>query len=79
MSQSDVEQLIMPAFERWMTEQIKQLSVDTLSSEVLTCTACPEVLGDYIVEYKSASLRMPAEKTYAFLRYVKEGHLKDSA
>ena len=76
MSQSSVEQSIMPAFEQWMTEQIKQLSVDTLSSGVLTCTSCPKVLGDYIVEYKDTSLRLSTERTYAFLQYVKEGHLK---
>lgn len=77
MSQSNIEQAIMPAFEQWMTEQIKQLSVDALSADVLTCTACPEVFGDYIVEYKNASMRMPTEKTYAFLQYVKAGNLKD--
>lgn len=77
MSPSNVEQSIMPALEQWMTEQINQLSVDTLSSGVLTCTACPKVLGDYIVEYKGESMRLSVEKTYAFLQYVKAGHLKE--
>lgn len=76
MSPSKVEQSIMPALEQWMAEQVNQLSVDTLSEGVLTCTACPKVLGDYIVEYKGESMRLSAEKTYAFLQYAKAGHLK---
>ena len=77
MSLSEVEQSIMPAFEKWLTEQINQLSVDTLSAGVLTCTACPKVMGDYIVEYKGASMRLSTEKTYAFLQYAKAGELTD--
>ncbi|MDJ0707354.1 MAG: hypothetical protein QNJ46_29120 [Leptolyngbyaceae cyanobacterium MO_188.B28] len=73
---STIDQSVMPAFEKWMAEQINQLSVDTLSLGVLTCTACPKVLGDYIIEYKGASMRLSTEKTYAFLQYAKAGELK---
>lgn len=57
-------------FDRWLEQQILKLSVDALSRNVLTCTACPQVIGDYIIEYRGESLRLPAPKAYAFLRYV---------
>ena len=78
MNRANVEQSILPAFETWMTEQINQLSVDTLSAGALTCTACPKVMGDYIVEYKGASMRLSTEKTYAFLQYVKAAEMTDA-
>ena len=59
-------------FATWLDQQILTLSVDALSRSVLTCTACPKVLGDYIIEYQGESLRFPAPKAYAFLRYVLE-------
>ncbi|MDB9527295.1 hypothetical protein PN498_14945 [Oscillatoria sp. CS-180] len=57
-------------FDSWLEQQIKDLSVDALSREAMTCTACPQVIGDYIIEYQGESLRFPAPKAYAFLRYV---------
>ncbi|MEB3280592.1 MAG: hypothetical protein VKK42_16895 [Lyngbya sp.] len=59
-------------FDSWLEQQILTLSVDALSQKVLTCTACPKVMGDYILEYQGESMRFPAAKTYAFLRYVLE-------
>ncbi|NJL46085.1 MAG: hypothetical protein HC922_11030 [Leptolyngbyaceae cyanobacterium SM2_3_12] len=57
--------------EPWLREQILQLSVDTLSAGLLTCTACEEVFGDYILEYNGEKFRLPASKTYAFLQFIK--------
>ncbi|MGF1497035.1 MAG: hypothetical protein ACFB8W_09470 [Elainellaceae cyanobacterium] len=59
-------------FDAWIDQQILNLSVDALSRNVLTCTACPKVMGDYIIEYQGESMRFPAAKAYAFLRYVLE-------
>lgn len=57
-------------FQDWLTQQILTLSVDALSEEALTCTACPKVMGDYIIEYQGEKLRLPAAEAYAFLRYI---------
>ncbi len=70
MDTTDQSSIDFQAFETWLTEQILPLSVDALSKKVLTCTACQEVMGEYIIEYQGEKLRCPAAKTYAFLRYV---------
>lgn len=57
-------------FDQWLHEQILQLSVDRLGSGVLTCTACEEVFGEYIIEYSGEKFRLPAGQTYAFLQFV---------
>jgi hypothetical protein len=72
MNQPPATSSLLSHFEEWLTQQILTLSVDALSQKVLTCTACPQVLGDYIIEYQGESLRLPAGKAYAFLRYVLE-------
>ena len=59
-------------FEAWLEQRIATLSVDALNRNVLTCTACGEVTGDYIIEYRGESLRYQAPKAYAFLKYVLE-------
>ncbi|MEB3358436.1 MAG: hypothetical protein VKK04_17045 [Synechococcales bacterium] len=64
--------LAVQQLDSWIEQQILTLSVDALSRNVLTCTACPKVLGDYIIEYQGESMRFPAAKAYAFLRYVLE-------
>ncbi|MBD2102478.1 hypothetical protein [Leptolyngbya sp. FACHB-261] len=74
MSQSDINAAIPAAFKHWLSQQILKLSVETLSSEVLTCTACSaSTSGEYIVEYGGESFRYSPEKTYAFLKFVAEG------
>ncbi|XGV94743.1 MAG: hypothetical protein ACAF41_18595 [Leptolyngbya sp. BL-A-14] len=60
------------AFEDWLKAQIQQLSVDTLKSEALTCTACGEVLGTYIIDYKGQRFRYSIEQAYAFLKFISE-------
>ena len=64
-------------FDNWLEQQIATLSVDALSQKVFTCTACPAVVGDYIIEYQGESLRFPAPKAYAFLRYILENASKN--
>ncbi|OLP17305.1 hypothetical protein BST81_15965 [Leptolyngbya sp. 'hensonii'] len=60
------------AFEVWLKEQIQQLSVDTLKSRAVTCTACGEVVGTYIVEYQGHRSRYSPAETYALLKFIAE-------
>jgi hypothetical protein len=59
-------------FEAWIKTEILKLSVDTLKEQAVTCTACGEVLGTYIIDYKGERLRFSAEGTYAFLKFLLE-------
>ena len=63
---------ITEAFQDWLKAQILQLSVDTLKSNAVTCTACGEVLGTYIIDYNDNRFRLPLEQTYAFLKFIQE-------
>lgn len=58
-------------FDEWLKAQILQLSVDTLSKAV-TCTACGEVLGTYIIDYQGERFRCTPEEAYAFLKFIAE-------
>ena len=62
----------LQSLNTWLEQQILKLSTDALSREVLTCTACSKIKGDYIIEYQGESLRLKAPHAYAFLRYVLE-------
>ncbi len=64
--------VVTEAFQDWLKAQILQLSVDTLKSHVVTCTACGEVLGTYILDYKGERFRLSLEETYAFLKFIQE-------
>lgn len=72
MTQANLEPGLTEAFESWLKSEILRLSVDTLKSEAFTCTACGEVLGTYIIDYKGTQMRFPADRTYAFLKYLSE-------
>lgn len=74
MAQPDLDPGLTDAFENWMKSEILKLSVDTLKEQAVTCTACGEVLGTYIVDYKGTQFRLSAERTYAFLKFLLEGH-----
>jgi hypothetical protein len=63
---------IETALETWLKERVFQLSVDTLKSDTVTCTACGEVLGTYIVEYRGNRFRYSLGEAYAFLSFVRE-------
>lgn len=76
MSQFNLPQSLATDFDNWITEQILKLSTDTLSSKVLTCTACTQsASGKYIIEYQGETFRYSPSETYAFLKFVTE-HLK---
>ena len=70
MTKSNTESQILSQLDDWLEKQIETLSVDVLSQKVFTCTACPVVVGDYIIEYQGESLRLQAPKAYAFLRFM---------
>jgi hypothetical protein len=72
MTLSSSDSSIETAFDLWLKTQILQLSVDTLKSEAITCTACGEVLGTYIVEYQGNRFRYSPAEAYAFLKFVAE-------
>ncbi|MBD2258314.1 hypothetical protein [Pseudanabaena sp. FACHB-2040] len=72
MPEQNLEPLFLQPLDPWLREQILRLSVDMLSVGLLTCTACEKVFGEYILEYKGETFRLPAGKAYAFLKYVQE-------
>jgi hypothetical protein len=57
-------------FEAWLMAQVRALSVDALRVGIATCTACGEIQGDYIIEFKGKKLRYPLHTTYAFLQFI---------
>ncbi|MBD2461436.1 hypothetical protein H6G89_10285 [Oscillatoria sp. FACHB-1407] len=70
MTSSTSDLAIATAFETWLREQILQLSVDTLKSKAVTCTACGEVLGAYIIDYQGHQSRYSPAEAYAFLKFI---------
>ena len=66
---SSFEQL-MAERDRWLADQIRQLSVDVLSQGTFTCTECGEISGDYIINRDGKTLRLKAGEAYAFLKFV---------
>ncbi|WP_017301697.1 hypothetical protein [Nodosilinea nodulosa] len=61
------------AWQAWLKAQVLQLSVDTLQSNAVTCTACGEVLGTYIVDYQGHQFRLSLEEAYGFLKFIQAG------
>jgi len=61
---------LQETFRQWLTDEIRQLSVTTLSKSALTCNVCGEIEGNYAVEYQGAKLSLPPEQTYAYLKFV---------
>lgn len=58
------------AFHQWLTQEIRQLSVETLSKSALTCNVCGEIEGNYSIEYQGAKLSLPPDQAYAYLKFV---------
>lgn len=56
--------------DRWLADQIRQLSVDVLSQGTFTCTECGEISGDYIINRDGQTLRLKAGEAYAFLKFA---------
>ena len=61
---------VVPGYEAWLTIQIRQLSVAALTTQTLTCNACGEIAGTYIIEYEGQTFRLPGEETLAFLSFI---------
>lgn len=61
---------VVPGYESWLEEQIRLLSVQALSLNALTCNACGEIAGTYIIEYDQQTFRLPGEEAYAFLQFI---------
>ena len=61
---------LMAERDRWLADQIRQLSVDVLSQGTFTCTECGEVAGDYIINKDGKTLRLKAGDAYAFLKFM---------
>jgi hypothetical protein len=70
MTPSTSDSSIEATFETWLKNQILQLSVDNLKSKAVTCTACGEVLGTYIIEYQGKRFRYSPAEAYAFLKFI---------
>jgi hypothetical protein len=60
----------IPGYEAWLEAHIRQLSVEALVAQTLTCTACGEVAGTYIIDYDGQTFRLPGEETLAFLAFI---------
>jgi hypothetical protein len=60
----------LSGYRPWLEDKIRQLSVAALSENAITCTACGEVLGAYIIEYGGKTFRLSAEETLALLQFV---------
>lgn len=72
MASSTSDSSVKSAFEAWLKDQILRLSIDTLAAEAITCTACGEVLGTYIIDYQGKQFRYSPGEAYAFLKFVEE-------
>ena len=63
----------VPGYQPWLEEQVRRLSVAALSASALTCNACGEVAGTYIVEYQNQTFRLAGEEALAFLEFILSG------
>ncbi len=70
MYQSELDSPLAETFQHWVEEKIRHLSVETLKSDTITCTACGEIAGSYIIDYHGTTYRFPAAEAYAFLQFV---------
>ncbi|MEO0946860.1 MAG: hypothetical protein AAFY11_01680 [Cyanobacteria bacterium J06641_5] len=61
---------LMAQRDRWLAEQIRQLSVDVLSQGIFTCTECSLVSGEYIIQQGAETQRLSAAEAYAFLQFT---------
>ncbi|MGD1905613.1 MAG: hypothetical protein ACFB0C_06410 [Leptolyngbyaceae cyanobacterium] len=61
---------VVPGYESWLAEEIRQLSLEALKTQTLTCTACGEIAGSYVIDYQGQTFRLPGEETYSFLQFI---------
>jgi hypothetical protein len=62
----------VPGYEEWLSTKIRQLSVEALAQQALTCNACGEVAGTYIIEYDGQTFRLSGEEALTFLSFILE-------
>jgi hypothetical protein len=56
--------------DQWLEEQIRQLGIDLLEIGTYTCSACGEVLGEYIIDHSGEKFRLSKSEAYSFLKYI---------
>jgi hypothetical protein len=56
--------------DQWLEEQIRHLSTDLLAIGTYTCTACGEVVGEYIIDHSGEKFRLSKAETYSFLKFI---------
>ncbi|MFB2893509.1 hypothetical protein ACE1CI_11405 [Aerosakkonemataceae cyanobacterium BLCC-F50] len=72
MRSPNFDSSIETTFETWLKNQILKLSIDTLKLKAITCTACGEVLGTYIIDYQGKQFHYTSGEAYAFLKFLEE-------
>jgi hypothetical protein len=72
---SNYSENLLDRRNHWLAEQIRQMSVDTLSLGTYICTACGEVSDVYIIDYSGKTFRLSDVETYAFLKFILEGEI----
>jgi hypothetical protein len=69
---SNYSENLLDRRNHWLAEQIRQMSVDTLSLGTYICTACGEVSDVYIIDYSGKTFRLSDVETYALLKFILE-------
>jgi len=69
MSQDSLN-TVLEQRDRWLTEQIHDLSVTLLSQGVFTCTECGKVAGQYIIQQGETTQRLNTIETYGLLQFL---------
>ncbi len=72
MDLNKFELKLLPGYDEWIAAKIRALSVEALRLEAVTCNACGEIVGTYIIEYDGQTFRLPGEEALAFLAYIVE-------
>lgn len=67
---SAIPESIASQYQAWLVTEIEKLSIETLRHQTITCTACPKVTGDYLVDFQGQTIRLKTPETYAFLKFV---------
>jgi hypothetical protein len=75
MNMTELTLETIPDYTSWLEEQIRQLSIQALQTNAVTCNACGETIGTYIVEYAGQTFRLSGERTYAFLNFIVADHV----
>ena len=72
MNLNKFELKLLPGYDEWIAAKIRSLSVEALSLKAVTCNACGEIVGTYIIEYDGQTFRLSGEEALTFLAYIIE-------